>query len=301
MGAVLLMAFVGWGSLFTTVLRRVALDCWPFRAMAGLALLVWVGGWLNLCSWISPWVCHTLLIVGAGLAGGRWLLNKRRRGNSFRTEPDPLPHAEVVAWTGRLLALGASLLLTFHYAGYVWNLSLNAHDDLQAYLVFPEKMLQSGGMGADPFSMRRIVASLGGASFLQALVLSIGGHENMMLFDPGVGFLLLAGLVFAIGRAKGLSLKTLSLVLMGVLLLSFPQVNITNLGNQHVPVHHVVFSDVGARTGCAGVLVHVVGHYRNHLMLKEQLLGALRLGVDGLLLPPLVAGSGHAVMYGSGI
>src|SRR5262249_32512327 len=74
--------------------------------------------------------------------------------------------------------------------GHVLAFNFNRHDDFHAYIVFPRKMIQTGELGRDPFSVRRMVASLGGQSFLHALVLAGLQEQNLHLMEPGIGLLL---------------------------------------------------------------------------------------------------------------
>jgi hypothetical protein len=57
-----------------------------------------------------------------------------------------------------------------------------------AYTLYPARMLQTGGFGVDPFSDRGTL-SLGGESFLQALVLAALPLEYIYLADPGLAYL----------------------------------------------------------------------------------------------------------------
>lgn len=72
-----------------------------------------------------------------------------------------------------------------------WPAQIDPNDDWIAYLMYPEKILQTGTF-LDPFSLRRVTA-LGGQSFLQALVMVVGAPENGHILDRGIGCLLLFG------------------------------------------------------------------------------------------------------------
>jgi hypothetical protein len=101
-------------------------------------------------------------------------------------------------------------------------------DDYQAYFVFPQKMLQIGSLGTDPFSERRLVSSLGGQSFLQALSFSVLDERTGYLIDPGCGLLVMLGLIIEYCQRKKIS-KTAT-VAIAIGLLSFNPVRLNTSG-----------------------------------------------------------------------
>ncbi len=80
-----------------------------------------------------------------------------------------------------------------------------------AYTLAPVEMLQTGGMSIDPFS-DRLTASLGGESFLQALVLAVLPVDYVHLADPGLAFLGMGVLLLTIRRLKRAARLALTLV-----------------------------------------------------------------------------------------
>ncbi|MCX6343492.1 MAG: hypothetical protein NT018_00290 [Armatimonadetes bacterium] len=132
----------------------------------------------------------------------------------------------------KVLILACVIVLGFAgsaYMGNVWTTGFNDNDDYHAYLVFPHKMLQTGAMGDDPFSERRLVTSLGGQSFLHTLALCRLPNEAMGVVDPGVSLLLLALLMLEIGtHCKCNRFLTLTLV-AAPLCIAMPKVNSSSL------------------------------------------------------------------------
>ncbi|MGE5345160.1 MAG: hypothetical protein ACM3JH_04320 [Acidithiobacillales bacterium] len=221
-GLVLVLSFVGWGgALVRIVARGRELDA-GLRGALGLALTVAVGGVANLFSWISrPAV---LLWV----AGGVWgfvvdLLGKKRK----ETRP---AHAEALAGWARFLGLVVLVLVAVFSAvlfagsvdGKIFTGSeyrdFDPHDDEQSYLVFPRKMLEIGGLGADPFDARRLIV-LGGQSLLQATVAVLFPPRTTHLLDAGAGLLLSLAVVWGAARRAGLSRGAAALPLLLLLLL----------------------------------------------------------------------------------
>jgi len=202
-GLVLLLSLIGWGGLLNRVLFSWHRVDWGQRAAWGLALSVIVGGFLNVTWSISS--LTVLLYLGLGVLS--WLIDTWSRG-WCRPLSVPAPIGQVR--TGPLrwiragsVALGALIVIVlslFHYASTVSiaensYLSLNRHDDFHAYLVFPQKMLQTGALGRDPFSERRMTSALGGQSFLHTFILSMRSIHNLHLLDPGLGWVMVVGLL----------------------------------------------------------------------------------------------------------
>ncbi len=203
-GLVILLSLIGWGIAVNRVLfPRDDFD-WGLQGAWGVSLCVALGGLLNLAKLTSR--ASILLIVAFGVVVflvGR--LGARRLGQLAVVAMD-------LYRKDRLLAIGAILallVLGLQYSasvrGQVVSGSLsvtdfNPHDDFHAYLVFPEKMIQTGSLGPDPYSERRITSGLGGQYFLDTLVLAALSDENVHLIDPGLGMILAVGLLLGYAR-----------------------------------------------------------------------------------------------------
>lgn len=233
-GICILLAFTGWGALINRLLfPRDRID-WGQRAAWGLALATVIGGLLNISSRISRptvlvWVGCGVLVFAADLLTGWGSLVARVSARIRELESKPWLIAA---------ALLVCLLTTIHYSGSVatgfrqtsnYTSGFNLHDDLKAYMVYPVKMLQTGALGLDPFSERRINASLGGQYFLQTLVLAALPEYGLRLIDPGLGVVLVLGLLIGYVSEQRLALNRALSVLLFFLLLYFPILNITSL------------------------------------------------------------------------
>lgn len=177
----IVLAFAGWGDLLLLSLRQ--LRPWLVCFAAGLPLLMSIGGLLNLLHFIRGGI--VIFIV---LAGAAWALAKLLR------EKLSLP----TCWRGSAFRLGTALLVLLCAGLLFIRLSASVHrvgyqviDDLNEYLVFPLKMLQTHHYAADPFSERRIINSVGPAYFLQTFIVAVLPLNSMQMADTAVGLLLL--------------------------------------------------------------------------------------------------------------
>jgi hypothetical protein len=110
---------------------------------------------------------------------------------------------------------------------YVTSLgtSFNLHDDQPCYLVQLSRMLQTGTIGADPFSVRQLM-SLNGQTFLLALLCSVTPRAYAFLLDPGICWLLVAAQTWAICRHdNNASVRDSCLITALVLLVEVPFIN----------------------------------------------------------------------------
>ncbi len=220
------MSLTGLGSLLNLMLFPSVRIDWGLKAALGLSLAVAIGGFLNIVSAISPSTIIIILFVGSIL----FLVTTAGEILGY--------HKEKVAIIDRILHDGyGNLVISLFLIASIfvcmgWSVSglFNIHDDFQAYFVFPQKMLQTGSLGNDPFSERRIISGLGGQSFLQTLVLAFLPENNLNLLEPGIAMVILAGLVIAEVRRSALELPQTILIFMLVIFVALPKANITSLG-----------------------------------------------------------------------
>jgi hypothetical protein len=233
-GIAILVSFVGWGALLGRVLFPKSRSDWGQQAAWGLALVIAVGGFLELTGSISSSSISWMLSAGwlaaaIKLVAFLWRNLAARAGR--RPQPrealPPHPRWRKIGLTAAWAVLIAMFLV--QYAGWAAIGKFNDHDDFQGYFVYPNKMLQLGSMGPDPYSERRLMSSLGGQSFLLAIVRSELEEQNFHLIDPGVSLLILAGLVWGEFRQGGYPRWALLLLLFPVAFMSPPVVNVTGL------------------------------------------------------------------------
>jgi hypothetical protein len=266
-GICILLSFVGWGVLINRVLFSKEQIDWGQKAAWGLALSVCVGGVLNLAAVISRHVVLIWVIAGISI----WLIEVVWRWRSL---------ADVrLAETHRLLRKDLGLLLgsflvcflaILQYGGWISTQIqsgesyfvfpeetstpvFNLHDDFQAYIVFPRKMLTIGSLGQDPFSERRLNA-LGGQSFLHTLVLAALPEEHLHLLEPGVAIFMILSLLLGYFAEKGTPTKRGLLVLLTFLIVPVPYLNISALATGAVLFLSLFRTLESSRLGRAGVL-----------------------------------------------
>ncbi len=189
------LSAVGWGGLALRVLR-VRQARLTAMSVAGLALLAFVGGLLNLAQVIYPKLLIAMVLAGALLAVAGWLqvrLQSRAQStphqgtNSERRDNVTVPGTRF----GTVVLLLLAALFVFRYASTVHRTGYQGVDDYEAYLLFPAKMLETHHFAADPFNERRLQSSLGPPYFLQDLALVALPLESTQMLDQGIGLLLL--------------------------------------------------------------------------------------------------------------
>ncbi|MCU0292893.1 MAG: hypothetical protein MUF10_13025 [Thermoanaerobaculaceae bacterium] len=197
-GLHVLASFVGWGDLLARALGLKGAPDAGLTAAWGMAAVLALGAVLNLGGLVSPVTVKLLLAIGTAHAlvtvatrhdlWARWV----RPAGRWRLQ------APVLAG-GLVLAAVAALQLLGSVHGTINDVQrfrpFDIHDDLQAYLVFPEKLLDQGSLGPEPFEPRRML-NLGGQSFLQALVVAALPVRQIHLLDGGIAAVMLLGLVW---------------------------------------------------------------------------------------------------------
>lgn len=233
-GICILFSLVGWGGAINRVLLSKHQIDWGQRAAWGLAFSIFVGGVLNVTWNIS----RTTILLYLGLGILYWLIDLLiRTPKLINSKSHYISHYknDKVLIIGVLIVCSLGILQyagsvsTLQHIGRVSPANFNNHDDFQAYFVFPNKMLQTGSMGPDPFSARRIASSLGGQSFLHTFVLSMLSERNLHIIDPGLGLLIVIGILIGYCKERGISPRMGVFILLLFLLIPPPTVNITAL------------------------------------------------------------------------
>jgi len=233
-GIVILFSLVGWGSVVSRVLFPKYRIDWGQKVAWGIAFSIFVGGILNVTWAIST----TTILVYLGVGLLYWLFD------AFKTKLSGIGSLRNRIYDYRkdkIVVIGIFViffLLLLQYGGWVSAKAFdyrddiqafNWHDDFHGYFVFPKKMLQTGSLGPDPFSERRIVSCLGGNYFLHTFILSMLSVKNLNLIDPGLGIIIAVGLLLGYFKNKGTPKRAAVFILLFLLLTPIPKVNTTAL------------------------------------------------------------------------
>ena len=186
----LLVSFTGWGRATGKLFRGPRLPA-SVACSLGIAAIVFLGGWLNLLHAIYPSVLFA--ITGLGLLF--YAVSRSERPEEYRW----LRFWKNASRGSKILIVVALLILVLRVAATVRLGTFNVTDDSTAYLIFPQKMLATHHFANDPFSDRRVISSLGGAYFLQCLVIGATSISHIAMADRTMGFMLLAAALFDIG------------------------------------------------------------------------------------------------------
>ncbi len=222
-GIFILFSFIGWGSAINRLLFSKCRVDWGQRAAWGIAFIILVGGLLNLTWNVSR--ISILILIGTGLM--YWLFDL------YKTWPsviDSISNQINNYRKDKVIAFGVFIicsLVILQYSALVYSKFF--HDDQVAYLVFAEKMIQTGSLGLDPFSIRRIETSLGGQYFLQSFILSMLSRMNLFIIDPGLGIIISVGLLFGYIKNKEMPGIIALMILVFFLLIPPPRTNTTAL------------------------------------------------------------------------
>lgn len=214
----LFAAIAGYGTLLLRLfgMRRPS---FALAAVAGFSVVILLGGVLNLLHAITVPV-----LVGFSLIGVLALLLLRRIDKQSVTREASAPSSVKLSTADtkvKLLLLFFALVFAVRIAATVHTAYYQQEDDYNFYLAAPEKMLQLHEYAPDPFSERRIMSSVGGNYFLQALVLTELPLEDVQMADRALGLLLLA--VVAFGLAEEFNLTRLQQAALAVFVLITPQ------------------------------------------------------------------------------
>ncbi len=227
-GACLLFSFTGWGTALNNVLFPGARLDWGQRAAWGIAAVIFIGGILNLASSVSTG--SILILTGAGL------IYQALDFYRMRTSVTGPVSAYIGTCRKDRFAAFVIFLICFlavlQYGGLVFSGFF--HDDQVAYLIFSEKMIQTGSLGSDPFSLRRVETSLGGQAFMHAFLLGVLSRKNLFIIDPGLSVVISLGLLWGYMKRlksenRGMPEGAALLVLLFFLLVPPPRTNTTAL------------------------------------------------------------------------
>lgn len=167
--AVFCCVLFGWGRGAHWMAARKtgnsARNSWALTMTLGLAILITLGGVLNLARLANTWSLSALTAIGLALCVAPWI-RAGLTGGSRSLQKFP-PRREIA---GRTLLMAIALsVLVFTVATQLPPALYNFGDDLQKYFAHPIRMLDTGTLFGSPLSAMAS-ESLGGMAFLHGFV-----------------------------------------------------------------------------------------------------------------------------------
>jgi hypothetical protein len=201
----------------------------------GIALSSLIGGLMNLFGMATRIGIVVFILAGCALAGLALIapLKNLAKAANWRRRAYDCKWLVLLALPLCALALrfGSSVLINTYlpYAAGTEHIYFNPQDDALSYLVSPERMLQTGSLGHDPFNSRQMMSALGAQHFLNALALAIFPPENVHVIEGGVA--LAAACLAAAGLGARLQLGRAGATLLMLVPLIFRPwyINISSL------------------------------------------------------------------------
>jgi hypothetical protein len=220
----ILFAFIGWGLLVSSVSPRENYQL-GMLGVFGVSFTIVVGGFLNLLKEVSPFAIKAYVSTGLLLA----MLYGIQHSNHLIEKGTQLMRKLL---QDKILLLAVFAIVVFMLMRVALSLSFygfHGADDDQGYLVFPAKMVQTGELGPDPFSERRLVSSLGGKYFLDTFIVSVLDYKYSHSIDNVVSYILYLLLLYALISSVAIN-KYLKIVIFCLpLIIASPTGNVTSV------------------------------------------------------------------------
>ncbi len=226
-GILVVLSFIGWGYLFSVYLFRSENKNTGWFAGIGLSIFIFIGGILNISKSVSKLSLTILLTIG--IIVFIYYFFKEKIFSFFKKTLITGSFLHNKKFYCCVLILFFIIILKYTAVISPGLTHFNQGDDYQGYFVFSEKMIQTGSIGEDPFSERKIISSLGGQNFLDTLVLLPGRERNLGFTDMGIGFILF--IVILVGFLDKLRIprKYFLLIIFSAACVPAPIVNITSM------------------------------------------------------------------------
>jgi hypothetical protein len=192
---VMIVSFVGWGSLVGRFLSDRRTADWGLRAIWGVGVTLFLGGVLCLLHLARPPMVYAHTAIGVALAG--FFAVRRERGPSVRG----LRVLAAAPGLALMIALAYALSIVWLY-GSLGNPNFNRPDDYVLYFVFPRKILATGTM-FEPLAARRL-QTLGGQDYLHAMFTTVAPLRFVHGLDRGIFVVLDTALIVGAFTTDGL-------------------------------------------------------------------------------------------------
>lgn len=165
----LVVSLAGWGKLVRQqLISRIA---GHFNLGLGLAASVVAFGIFSLIGMAKSGIAIGWVLTGLALYFIYF---------DFRPRSKPLQ----VNWLHLALIALAMLMVLSIVRELLWAPYFNKYDDIRNYFALIARMLETGSLGTDPYNDGRLITSLGGQYFIQALFVSVAHYESLWLIEP---------------------------------------------------------------------------------------------------------------------
>lgn len=226
--AFLMFACYGWGYALVRWTAIRDKDNFAFLSVVGIAVLIFLGGVLNLVHLAYPVALGILLLSGLIFFAISCSANAKMWLATWRaislTDPEKLK-----SMSGHAVP---TAILTIAVGFYAFTLlpvaAFNFHDDFYTYLPRPLRMLQTGTLAGNPYEVLG-TDSLGAHAFLQGFVLLGFPIEYLQGLEAVFSFALAGLLLIAISKKFNLHWSYTSFALLGFIAINPQSVNVSAL------------------------------------------------------------------------
>jgi hypothetical protein len=197
--ALMIVSFLGWGSLVNRWLAPGRRIDWGLRAGWGMGLVIVTGGFLCLLHLAVRPVLAAQVAAGPLVLLGHWAV----RPSPFPSRTRARRRTVVVLGRAGLFAVVAAAyaLAVLALFASLGNHAFQTSDDPTFYMLQPEKLVQTGSM-FEPFAARR-ASSFGGQVYLHAAFISVASVYYLNAVDGGISVVLVVALLVGyVGRSS---------------------------------------------------------------------------------------------------
>ncbi|MCX6118624.1 MAG: hypothetical protein NT027_13870 [Proteobacteria bacterium] len=188
-GLIILLSFCGWGKFILSFDDGSDSKGWGFEAGIGMSAVVAIGGLLLLLRGFG--IFSIVLVLSLGVVFFIYCSYKATIANrNTKSAPTFYTHQGFAVVLVLWFEVG---LLALRYLSTINNYTVNAADDLPAYLTFSKMMLDTGTF-IDPYSLRRLSA-YGGQWLLQSFLNVVSPGKLPILFENGVCPIIVYGIL----------------------------------------------------------------------------------------------------------
>lgn len=224
-GLFLLVSILGWGACALWFLNSGKKHDLGWQGSLGLSMAAVFGGFLNYFG--AAFTRNLLIFLAVGFVFEIVFLGFWALGREFSLTENLKVFKKNKSALAFLFLIFLVVLTRYSFSVKFFN--FNPIDDSHAYLVFSQKIIQTGSLGNDPFSERRAVTSLGGKYFLDSLLLVKAKTENLHIIDHSIGFIIFLSVFWGLCSDKKFSLNTSLISLLIVAIIPSPSSNVTAL------------------------------------------------------------------------